>query len=80
MATAREVTALCCEDYTKHVFCGGKTSFLALCQTVFTLLMSFKRLRNFYRICNCMEFCAKCTLTIGLLLIINDFYNGNKKI
>ena len=27
MATAREITALCCEDYTKHVLCGGEASF-----------------------------------------------------
>jgi hypothetical protein len=80
VAAAREITALCFEDYTKHVLCAGKLRFLALPQTVFMLIMCYKRLRNFYRICNSMEFCSKYTLTVGLLLKINDFYNGNKKI
>jgi hypothetical protein len=80
VATAKEVTALCCEDYTKHVLCGGEASFfLELRQTVFMLIM-FKKLRKFCRICNPMEFCAKYTLTIDLLLVRNDFYKGNKKI
>jgi len=61
-------------------FVGENFVFLALRQTLFMLIMSYKKLRNFYRICNAMEFCVKYALTIGLLLIRNDFYNGNKKI
>jgi hypothetical protein len=80
VATVREITALCVRIIPNTYCVGEKLRLLELRQTVFMLLMSIKKLRNFCRICNPMEFCAKCTLTIGLLLVRNDFYKGNQKI